>query len=150
MPSCDKDLNLEHIYRGCFSFSQRTQWLTALVLELAVNEATVLLKVTFFDEDVSFLRCLWSEKFPKLALCKIRGFLICVYRKLIGNVMRNVVGNLSKPKDTACFHVFCEKLGKNLVILPCPGVSLPKKHHVSPHFPLGKPHILRSVELRDQ
>ena len=53
MSSCDKDLNLEHIYRGCFSFSQRTQWLT--VSELAVNEATVLLKVTF---DVSFLRCL--------------------------------------------------------------------------------------------
>ena len=59
--------------------------------------------------------------------------------------MRNVVGNLSKPKDTACFHVFCENLGKNLVIMPCPGVSLPKKHHVSPHFPLRKPCILRSV-----
>ena len=77
-------------------------------------------------------------------LCKIRGFLICVYRKPIGNVTRNVVGNLSKPKDTACFHVFCGKLRKNLVILPCPGVSLPKKHHVSLHFPLRKPHILRS------
>ena len=81
----------------------------------------------------------------QVTLCKIRGFLICVYRKPIGNVMRNVVGNLSKPKDTACFHVFCEKLRKNLVILPCPGVSLPKKHHVSLHFPLRKPHILRSV-----
>ena len=77
-------------------------------------------------------------------LRKIRGFLICVYRKPIGNMMRNVVGNLSKPKDTACFHVFCEKLRKNLVILPCPGVSLPKKHHVSLHFSLRKPHILRS------
>ena len=59
-----------------------------------------------------------------------------------------MVGNLSKPKDMACFHVFCEKLRKNLVILPCPGVSLPKKHHVSLHFPLRKPHILRSVHCR--
>ena len=63
--------------------------------------------------------------------------------------MRNVVGNLSKPKDTACFHVFCEKLVKNLVILLCPGVSLPKKH-VSPHFPLRKPHILRSEQTFKQ